>query len=171
MLLAARRRVSHRSNDMTRNRKRLRAEALDAIRTLVGALARSARSVERRTGITNAQLFVLRQLAECGNLSLNQVAERTLTRQSTVSIVVSRLAEQGLVRRARAANDRRRLDLSLTAAGRRVLAHAPEPATGRLLTALDELTDTQLTALKDGLDGLVAALGLERRAARMLFEG
>ena len=34
-----------------------RARALESLRVLVGALTRSARAVEQRTGITNAQLF------------------------------------------------------------------------------------------------------------------
>lgn len=156
---------------MTSNRQRLRAQTLDGIRTVVGALTRSARSVERRTGVTTAQLFVLRQLAERDGLSLGEIAERTLTRQSTVSVVVARLERQGLLRRHRADDDRRRLELSLTAAGRRVLARAPTPTTGRLLVALDELTDDQLRSLATGLDALIAALGVESRAAGMLFEG
>lgn len=156
---------------MSPNRQRLRTDALDGIRALVGALSRSARSVERRTGVTTAQIFVLRQLAERDGLSLGEIAERTLTRQSTVSVVVARLAKQGLVRRDRAVDDRRRLELSLTAAGRRVLARAPEPTTGRLLNALDELTGSQLVALTRGLDALIGVMGLERSAAGMLFEG
>jgi DNA-binding MarR family transcriptional regulator len=156
---------------MASNRQRLRANALDGIRAVVGSLTRSARSVERRTGITTAQLFVLRQLAEHDGLSLGEVAEHTLTRQSTVSVVVARLAERGLIRATRATNDRRRLELSLTAAGRRILARAPEPTTGRLLDALDSLSSAELRSLSTGLDALVAALGIESRAAGMLFEG
>jgi DNA-binding MarR family transcriptional regulator len=156
---------------MPSNRPRLRARTLDAIRALVGALSRSARSVERRTGVTTAQLFVLRQLAENDRPSLGEIAERTLTRQSTVSVVVARLERRGLLRRERAADDRRRLELSLTAAGRRLLARAPMPTTGRLLGALDELTDEQLRALSAGLDALTTALGVGSRSAGMLFEG
>jgi len=141
------------------------------MRTVVGALARSARSVERQTGVTTAQLFVLRQLAERDGLSLGEIAERTLTRQSTVSVVVARLERQGLLRRDRADDDRRRLQLSLTAGGRRVLARAPVPTTGRLIAALDVLTDEQLGTLSTGLDALITALGLETKAAGMLFEG
>lgn len=141
------------------------------MRTVVGALARSARSVERRTGVTTAQLFVLRQLAERDGLSLGEIAEQTLTRQSTVSVVVARLERQGLLHRNRADDDRRRLRLSLTTAGRRVLARAPVPTTGRLIAALDVLTDEQLGSLSTGLDALITALGLESRAAGMLFEG
>lgn len=155
---------------MASTRQRVRVQALDAIRTLVGALARSARSVERRTGVTAAQLFVLRQLADSDTLSLGEIAERTLTRQSTVSVVVARLVDRGLVRRDRAKDDRRRLELSLTSAGRRLLARAPEPTTRRLLAALDELTSDQLQSLSTGLEALLATLGLEPRAAGMLFE-
>lgn len=156
---------------MASTRQRLRGHTLDAIRALVGALTRSARSVERKTGVTTAQLFVLRQLAESDTLSLSEIADRTLTRQSTVSVVVARLVAQGLVRRDRAADDRRRLELSLTPAGRRLLARAPEPTTGRLLTALDKLTREELDSLSAGLDALIGVLGVESRAAGMLFEG
>jgi hypothetical protein len=65
----------------------------------------------------------------------------------------------------------RRLELSLAAAGRRLLARAPEPTTGRLLIALDELTDDQPHSLSAGLDALIAVLGVESRGAGMLFEG
>ena len=156
---------------MASTRQRLRGRTLDAVRTVVGALSRSARAVERRTGVTTAQLFVLRQLADVDSLSLGEVADRTLTRQSTVSIVVARLVENGLVRRERAAADRRRLQLSLTPAGRRLLSRAPEPTTGRLLAALDELSDEQLRYLSSGLDALIVALGIDARPAGMLFEG
>jgi DNA-binding MarR family transcriptional regulator len=156
---------------MVSTRQQMRGRTLDAIRAVVGALARSARSVERQTGVTTAQLFVLRQLSDSATLSLGELAERTLTRQSTVSTVVARLVEKGLVRRERAANDRRRLELSLTVTGRRLLSRAPEPTTGRLLVALDDLTSEQLRSLSVGLDALVTALGIESRSAGMLFEG
>ena len=68
-------------------------------------------------------------------------------------------------------DDRRRLELSLTPAGRRLLARAPQPTTGRLLAALDDLTSDQLQSLSTGLDALIGTLGLESRAAGMLFEG
>jgi DNA-binding MarR family transcriptional regulator len=155
---------------MPRTRHPLRSRALDGIRALVSTLSRSARSVERRTGVTTAQLFVLRELATTSGISLSQVADRTLTQQSTVSIIVRRLVDNGLVRSKRAADDRRRLELSLTAAGRRLVASAPVPTTGRLLSALDRLSQAEITALVTGLDGLTRALGVERRATRMLFE-
>ena len=147
------------------DRQRLRANALDGIRALVGALARSARSVERRTGVTTAQFFVLRQLAERDGLSLGEIAERTLTRQSTVSVVVARLEEHGLVRRDRADDDRRRLELSLTAAGRRLLARAPVPTTGRLLAGTRRV-DERTTPIAVDRPGRAARRARTRVAGR-----
>jgi MarR family transcriptional regulator, lower aerobic nicotinate degradation pathway regulator len=75
--------------------------ALDAIRKLIRALGDSARMAQGRTGITGAQLFVLRMLAaQPAGLSINELADRTMTHQSSVSVVVSRLAARGLVARA-----------------------------------------------------------------------
>jgi DNA-binding MarR family transcriptional regulator len=151
--------------------ERTKAEALAHIRALVGALQRSARSIEQRTGVTNAQLFVLRQLAAAEMLSINELAALALTQQSTVSTVVARLAAQGLVRRGRSAHDGRRVTVSLTPAGRKLLRHAPKPPTGRLLDGLASLSSKDLAALASGLAALSATMNLPVKGAAMLFEG
>jgi DNA-binding MarR family transcriptional regulator len=147
-----------------------RTVAAQCIRALVRALHQSARTVERGTGITNAQLFVLQQLGDAHALSINELAERALTRQNAVSTVVERLVRQGLVRRARAADDARRVVVTLTAAGRELLERAPEPPTTRLLTALAEMPAATLPSLARGLRALVHAMGLSEELAGMLFE-
>src|SRR5579885_2556290 len=72
---------------------------VDALRRLVRELRDSARLAQGRTAITGAQLFVLRALAAEPGLSINELAERTMTHQSSVSVVVSRLVARGLVTR------------------------------------------------------------------------
>src|SRR6476646_1676012 len=84
---------------------------LDAIRRIIQFLRESSREAERRAGLSGAQLFVLRTLAESPGLSLNELAERTRTHQSSVSVVVARLAREGLVERGQAPNDARRMQL------------------------------------------------------------
>src|SRR5882724_4856948 len=94
---------------------------LDAIRRVVRLLRQSAREAEKRTGLSAAQLFVLQQLRAAGGaLTPGELAERTLTHQSSISVVVKRLVAARLVSRARSPSDRRRVELSLTpAAGAR----------------------------------------------------
>src|SRR5215468_7285692 len=112
---------------------------LDALRHLVRELRRSAVVAESRLGISGAQLFVLQNLADRKAGSINELAELTLTHQSSVSVVVSRLAERNLVRRVPSATDARRMEIELTDGGRRLLARAPEVAQTRLFAGLRAL--------------------------------
>lgn len=146
------------------------AVALQGIRALVKALHQSARAVERGTGITNAQVFILQQLAEADALSINQLADRALTGQNTVSTIVARLARRSLVHRERALGDGRRVIITLTPAGRRLLRHAPEPPTARLLAALAGMPVTGVSALGRTIKTLLHAMGLSEDVAGMLFE-
>ena len=146
------------------------AAALTSIRTLVAALTQSARTIEAHTGITNAQLFLLRQIATSGGLSINDLAERARTRQNTVSSVVSRLVEAGLVEKVRSEEDGRRAALSLTRAGKRVLSRAQSSPTEVLIVGLDSLRPQDVRNLAAGLQALITALDLTAEEPPMLFE-
>lgn len=129
--------------------------ALDALREINQELRISARAAEQRIGLSAAQLFVLQQLADAPAESLNDLAARTYTRHSSVSAVVSRLVERKLVGRASAPGDARRVQLTITPAGRALLAHAPEAAQSRLISGARRLPRAQLDALAAGLHALV----------------
>ena len=75
-------------------------QVLDSIRRIVQLLRESSHEAEAR-GLTGAQLFVLRTAADSPGLSVGALAERTRTHQSSVSVVVARLVEQGLLERTR----------------------------------------------------------------------
>lgn len=148
----------------------LRARALDHVRTLVSTLSHSARAVERSTGITNAQLFLLQQLAETGSLSINDLAARARTQQSTASIVVARLARAGLAAKRKSPADGRIAVISLTPKGRRLLTHAPAPPASALLRAIEALSTHEARALENGVRALVRSLELSPPKVTMLFE-
>jgi DNA-binding MarR family transcriptional regulator len=143
---------------------------LRALRALIAALSRSARTIEARTGVTNAQLFVLQQLQTEEALGINALAARARTGQSAVSIVVRRLVRRGLVSRRRSAADGRRVGVSLTIAGRALVRQAPEPPTTRMLAAVGRLDHRDLRALARGLTALVSAMGIAGETPSMLFE-
>src|SRR6187402_3909062 len=86
-------------------------EVLNSLRQIVRSLRVSSRAAEQRVGISGAQLFVLQCLARQSPCSVNELAERTATDQSSVSVVVSRLVALGHVRRVTSKTDRRSVDL------------------------------------------------------------
>src|SRR5258705_826990 len=109
---------------------------LDSIRRLVRMLRVSDRQAQAELGVSGAQLFVLAELGKTPALSLNELASRTLTDQSSVSVVVTRLVQAGLITRDRDTRDARRLVLNLTRSGRALLQHAPAVAQQRLLAVV-----------------------------------
>jgi DNA-binding MarR family transcriptional regulator len=131
---------------------------LDALRSIVRELRLASREAEQRVGIHGAQLHALRQLADSQTMSLTELADRTHTDISSVSVVVSRLVEQGLVTRKSADDDRRRLALALTARGRSVIRKAPETGASRLLRAAAHLSDREVHSLASTLAKLVDGL-------------
>ncbi len=143
---------------------------LDAIRRIVRALRESSRGAERAVGVGGAQLFVLQRLAGAPALSLNELARRTLTHQSSVSVVVSKLVRAGLVARTRADGDGRRVEIKLTKAGRTVLSRAPAAAQDRLIGALGVLGTEARRELAGRLGQLVEAMALPDRHPPMFFE-
>jgi len=143
---------------------------MDALRRVVRTLRVSARAAERRFGISGAQLFVLEKLAEARARAVDELAERTLTDQSSVSLVVSRLEERGLVARRQSKEDARRVEITLTPAGRALARRAPEPGQARLITGLRRLRATELRSLARGLSALLHALDIAGGPAGMFFE-
>jgi DNA-binding MarR family transcriptional regulator len=144
--------------------------ALDGIRRIVQTLRTSSRTAEQQVGLSGAQLFVLQRLAAEPDLSVNDLAERTLTHQSSVSVVVQRLVDKGLVRRQSAPDDARRAVLKLTARGQGVLKKAPGAAQDRLIAGLLRLSSVERRSLARGLDRLLGAMGEGTGTPPMFFE-
>ena len=126
--------------------------ALDAVRLLVRKLRLGSHEAERDVGLSSAQIFVLRQIAQNPSSALKDIARATLTDQSSVSVVVARLVERGLVKRRTAADDGRRAELTLTPAGRRVLDRAPVSPQARMIDAFRKLSAAEARGIARGLE-------------------
>lgn len=143
---------------------------LDAIRKIVRALRVASRAAEKSAGLSGAQLFVLQKLADGRAVSINELAARTLTHQSSVSVVVQRLVDRRLIRRTPSDLDRRRVELSLTAAGRKAIGTSGDLAQDRLIHALREMPARQRTKLAALLNGLIDQAGFSSELAPLFFE-
>lgn len=144
-------------------------EVLDAIRRIVQTLRESSRQAERRAGLTGAQLFVLHKLDENPRSSVNELAAHTHTHQSSVSAVVTRLVEQGLVQRAPSDTDGRRVELTLSPQGRRIAARMPDPAQARLVASIERLAPARRRQLASALGEVADTLAGGADAAPAMF--
>jgi DNA-binding MarR family transcriptional regulator len=141
-----------------------------SLRKIIRYLRLGDREVETASGLSSAQLFVLTTLADTPALSLAEIAKRALTDQSSVSTVVARLVERGLIVRKASAKDRRRAELRLTPAGHRTLANAPQAPQARLIEAIRSLPTARRNELVRALEALSAAVGAEDVKPRLFFQ-
>jgi DNA-binding MarR family transcriptional regulator len=144
--------------------------AMDNLRRVVRALRSANVDAERDHGITAAKLFVLRQIASAPGQCLADVARRTLTAQSSVSEVVAKLVAADLVTRAVSSSDRRRVTLTLTDAGRRIVEGAPETLQERLVEGFHSLSPEMGASLARSLAAWLALSGLGEVPATMFGE-
>ena len=146
------------------------ASAVDALRRIVRTLRLAATGVEKTTGLSPAQLFVLQRAAEAPGSSLTELADQTLTDRTSVAAIVERLATRGLVERTRSTADRRRVDVVATSGGVALLGNAPHAPTVTLIDALRSVDDGDLRSISEGLQRLEQAMGLANEPAGLFFE-
>jgi DNA-binding MarR family transcriptional regulator len=133
---------------------------IDSIRRIVQATRVASRRSEHDVGASAAQLSVLANLAHGAAMSLNELAKRTATHQSSASVVVSKLVERGLVRRTRSTSDARRQQLSLTVGGRKLARVAPDAVPQQFLAALAAMPRRDVGNLARLLKQFVTNLGI-----------
>jgi MarR family 2-MHQ and catechol resistance regulon transcriptional repressor len=110
--------------DMRFRGKPNEARALDAyikLRRAVSSLLDVLDESLTEDGLTEGQWGVLAALHQLGPLTQHALGTKNLTSGANISIIVANLERRGWVARERDADDRRRVQVALTATGRRLV--------------------------------------------------
>lgn len=145
-------------------------DILDSIRRIVRALRLASRRAEARFGLSGAQLFVLQALKDGDSSTINELAARTYTHQSSVSTVVTRLEKLGMLSRAPSLSDARLKEVRISSKGKELLATRIELGQSRLVAAISKLSDHERRLLSKLLEKLVKEAGFSDLPAKMFFE-
>ena len=131
---------------------------LDDYRRLVQMLS-GARPSEMllESSVTMAQMKVLMLLSALSESRMSELASALHLSLSTVSGLVDRLVESGLVSRRTDANDRRQVIVSLTDDGVGFLDRFQELGVSHLRGLIADLTPTDIAAVSRALEVLIAA--------------
>jgi long-chain acyl-CoA synthetase len=116
-------------------------------------VARLGRQVEvalAQVDLTTAQYRVLVQLGEGAEAASSLAAKLAVSRPSATAVVEG-LVQRGLVDRRHSDEDRRRVSVSLTESGRRVLAEADEVVSAKLAELLAALSARQADQAVNGI--------------------
>jgi DNA-binding MarR family transcriptional regulator len=129
-------------------------ETAQALRIPVTTLGQWLRAGTHGLPIAPAQARVLSQLSVGDALTVSALAQSQELAVSSMTEVVGRLADGGLVTKAPAADDRREVRVSITQKGRRRLAEALEERTAMLEERLETLTAQERERLAAALPAL-----------------
>ncbi|HVI34891.1 MAG TPA: MarR family transcriptional regulator [Gaiellales bacterium] len=106
----------------------------------------------------------LARLQRSGPARLTELASAEGVSQPSMTALIARLADQGLVRRAADPHDGRAVVLTLTAAGGEVLAQRRAERTHRLSGPLAGLPDDDVRRIADALPALIRLADALRRS-------
>jgi DNA-binding MarR family transcriptional regulator len=143
----------------------LSIEVLKSFRIIYGSVRQHFRDVQRTTGISGSQLWILHEVMQTPGIGVSELADKLAIHQSTCSQLVEKLVRAALMAKTRSSDDQRRVGLSVTARGKRTLASAPGPAEGLLPDAIAEISPATRRGLQRGLQQVIAALDLKDEAA------
>ncbi len=140
--------------------------AMRVWRSFVSAKAEIGRTLQRgwrASGLTGAQLGVLRVLAEASNegAQLHEISERLYVTPGNLTGIVDRLEEAGHLSRAPHPGDKRATLALLTPAGRELFEQVYPSHTARVRQLMSALTVSEQKLLADLLSRLAV------RAAEM----
>ena len=140
-----------------------RAVDLDR-RELAGQLDDVVVAVRRltlnRQGLSLTAAATLTTLRRSGPCQLTDLAVSEGVSQPSMTALVARLADQGLVQRSTDPGDRRAVLLTLTPAGADLLDRRREDRTARLAGPLEQLADDDVRAIARALPALARLAGV-----------
>ena len=129
------------------------------LRPVLLQLNRQLRRELAPLGITAGQAALLHAIRTHPGVGVRELAALEGISAPATTAHVDRLEAAGLVRRTRAARDRRRVDLELTEKGIRVLRSARERRTAWLAARLKRLDEDELEAVEAAIEPLRRLLG------------
>ena len=133
----------------------------DALRPVLLRVGRELRREARAVGISPEQVALLVAIKYTPGIGIRSLATQERISAPALTKHVDRLERDGLVLRSPSADDRRRIGLTLTEEGQRVLRRVRSRRTAWLATRLRGLSADELAAVQAAIEPLSRVLTQE----------
>ncbi len=130
------------------------ATLADGLRPVLLRLSRELRRETESLGVTSRQVTLLWLVRQQPGLSLRELAAEERISAPALSGHVDRLEKAGLLERARSTDDRRRVGLTLTVDGAKLLKRVRARRTTWLAQRLRQLNQDEVAAVEAALEPL-----------------
>ena len=141
-------------------------EVLKQFRILLKSIKRHYLWVEKKCGLSGAQIWAMAEISANPGLKVSALAERLAVHLSTASNMLRRLETLGFAERARVGEDQRTVQARLTAKGKALLRKAPRPLVGILQQALSDLPPATINSLHRDLGAIIRLMKFKDAGAK-----
>jgi DNA-binding MarR family transcriptional regulator len=132
-----------------------------SIRRLMQAGELYTKELNKIYNISSAQLNCLLSLYENGPLPPSQIARLIMINSSTVTGIIDRLEQKGLVKRLRISDDRRIITVELTKSGKLLAEKAPPPIQWKIIDGLNRISERDIKQIASTLTKLTNMLDVQ----------
>jgi DNA-binding MarR family transcriptional regulator len=133
-------------------------EVYSALRQIVRAMDVHSKYLYKYYGLSTPQLTILKVLSEVSEIPTGQLAKRISLSQATVTDILDRLEEKGLITRQRSSFDKRRVYIRISEKGRSIVLKNPSLLKEGFLQQFNELEDWEQTLILSSMQRVVAMM-------------
>ncbi len=145
-------------NENTRERKIICDDVLIAIRRIIQSVDLHSRYLVRHFGLTGPQLIILQEISNRKEAAISEIAKAVSLGQPTVTGILERLENRGLIARRRSKSDKRKVFISITETCRALMEKAPPPMQEHFIQAFNSLQDWEQSMILASLQRIVALM-------------
>jgi DNA-binding MarR family transcriptional regulator len=132
-----------------------------SIRRLMRAGELYTKELNKIYNISSAQLNCLLAIHQNGPIAPSQIAKFIMVNSSTITGIIDRLEQKGLVKRLRISDDRRVITVELTKTGKVLAENAPPPIQWKLIDGLNKTSQRDIKSISDALEKLTKMLEVQ----------
>ncbi|MBP0047285.1 MarR family transcriptional regulator [Marinobacterium sp. AK62] len=134
---------------------------LVCLRQIMRATDLHSKQVKKACDLTLPQVLLLRSILEQGDVTVKRLAWEISLSQATVTTILDRLEERGLVERVRSLTDRRIVNARLTVLGHEKLTTAPPLLDEGFMQRFGNLPESEQIRLTQALRQMAGLLARE----------
>ena len=145
-------------------------EVLVSLRRIIRATDLQSKRVLKVCGLTIPQVMVLRAIEALGNVTVKRISDDVSLSQATVTTILNRLQDRGLIERVRSQVDKRVVNARLTEVGRDTLSTSPPLLHEQFIDRFESLSEWEKTQMLSTLQRVATMMDAEALDAAPMLD-
>ncbi|MBA6234425.1 MULTISPECIES: MarR family winged helix-turn-helix transcriptional regulator [unclassified Colwellia] len=145
-------------------------QLLIALRKVIRAIGLHSKQLNKTSGLTTPQLLIMLEIDKTSGINSSQVAKNVNLSAATVTNILDRLENKGLVSRVRSTQDKRKVSLYLTEDGKALLLNAPQALQEHFIENFANLAQWEQSQLLSSMERLAGMMDANEIDAAPLLE-